>query len=365
MKTLLTAAAMVATLTTHVMAQVQCKPALGSNDVLINVLTGDQEQGKTRFKKSERARVVFYNINPFAWQYRFTIQLTKVDDSGALSKFLGLLGGVISDLGAASPAGAPVNQIAPQAIMENSPSALDYALHVRWNESKVALQDFQTKHRTAKADYDLIRQPALVCPVILDLAKTLDTDIGTYQDSEQKLTTAIADLKQLVDKDQALVLSFSGSGPDIVAFKSDLITASSFVNDVTSMLKNVTDDDQKLRAAKTASDAVQKDPSAFYVVRYVGSVDVPSNGKISIARRDPTGTADFPSLCRSGYQFWWRSAVRDRRRAGIHTVGENKLRSRPRSSNSLRSSQSDAARWRRPAIQFPHYTTGSSPRACH
>jgi hypothetical protein len=295
-------------------------PPTTQDDYSFNAATGTT-QGRAKYRKAARPRLIILNKNPFKYEYKVTVAEVTVPEP-ELGGFLRLLGGPAIDLlpGAeAKPAGGEK----PPAAMGKPP--------VAGGGSRLCIEAFRAigegekdvTARRARADAELAKRKAAYDPVaasvkraeslfktnatcspLYSTAVQLAGDITKYDPKLEEFQEAVAAFSLAIRDQDRRLTAFPEScmqdiGPNRVINEGQQTAAAKLRETV----KHLTGEKARFDALLAAMEPILASPTSFTEVRQLGDYDLPTNVKITIERKERVEKATFQPLLTQTLRF--------------------------------------------------------------
>jgi hypothetical protein len=269
------------------------------NDFIINARTGET-RGKRRFGRSDTARIIIVEKNPFRYEYELTTKENTITEP-AIGAFFGRFPLFADDLKektdssgpkgplASCPALDEVNMVESQLAAEDA-SADANSLRNAYLGQKGAYDKVAQKFKTAQDD---LQNPNAVCPGLRDTAEGIRSTLEDYDPDLKALSERAKRFKIRADFLQSEVARLQqGTGiPPACAARLDQLRrlASAYVSTADTFLKGldtITKGKETFDAAVERINEVLSNDRAFYDVRESGPFSLPTDVEITLKRKD-------------------------------------------------------------------------------
>ncbi|MGI8742382.1 MAG: hypothetical protein ACR2NN_07375 [Bryobacteraceae bacterium] len=274
--------------------------------IVVDGQTGDRvDGGATHFRKKDRVRVVFTNINPYACDAKTEVKGQEVAEPG-LSAFLGLLGGPLLPkddkkstekvdlthtadfiIATEKPVGCAGEQSAGyQALVQR-----DKLLFTQRGTTRAAYNDLAVQYSTTTDKYNqdepLLKNKKIVCPRLCEIGDQLLNFIIEFEKKDTALQSALVSLRDLTEQQAVAIQAYQWTCErEHTHMLEELEAARSAYATYTKSLQDVAKDKKKLEDIGTAIRAVQEQPHAFWQERSFGPADVPTDFQIKFSCGD-------------------------------------------------------------------------------
>lgn len=271
-----------------------------AKDFIFNARTGEA-RGKTRFGRSERARIIITDKNPFLYEYRVTLKNIPIAEP-AIAAFFGRFPLFADEVKAKAESGERAETAAPSCPTLNIVTQVEAQLSQE--ESSTNANSLRNFYLTQKRTYDataaqfkqaqdVLYSPNTSCPVLCTTATNIRTVLQSYQPPLQQLSERIAEFKANATFLRARVNSLQ-QGPALPGACADeldrlrrlSIAYVAIAEDFEKGLTTITNGKKTFDAAVKSINDVFANPNAFYQVYTRGPFGTPTDVEITVERRN-------------------------------------------------------------------------------
>lgn len=261
-------------------------------DFIISARTGETS-GKTKFGRTDRARIIVKDKNPFLYEYKVTLKAVPILEPAIATFFkdFSFLSGQIAKTEEPPKKDILEDACAVLTGLENDKTDLSTAedtLRRLYEGEKETYDDTAQDFKNAQ---DVLHNPTSVCPTLCDKATEIRTELRDYKPKLKELNDGVADFKSLAKAFQIKIrkLKPSVTGPCATRLGELSDMSQGFLSNADSFEKGIA----TITAGKKAFDDAVKiinnvlsDPNAFSQVYTRGPFSTPTDIEVTVERRD-------------------------------------------------------------------------------
>lgn len=275
-------------------------PALDEEkDFIINARTGEK-RGKTRFGRSERARIIVTDKNPFLYEYRVTLKDKPIAEP-AIAAFFNRFSLFAEELKEKTEAGAvkealvscpslnEVTTVERQLAAEDSSTDANSLRNLYLAQKRA----YDEAARQLKEAQDVLYSPNASCPTLCATATNIRSSLQNHRPALQQLSEKITRFKiraSFLQSEVSRLQQGAALSPACTTQLDQLRRlASDYANTADTFEKGlvtITNGKKTFDAAIKTINEVFANPNAFYQVYTRGPFSLPTDVEITVERRN-------------------------------------------------------------------------------